>query len=199
VAEITATVTGLDELKLRFGQMTPRIKESLRTAIAVLQLSVTAKIQGLISGDLLRNRTGNLRSGIHPTPIETTETSVTGGVATGGQIYARINELGGVIRPQNAQFLTVPLAAVLTANGVARFSAREIIESPGQGGYIGTFFRNNVLFGKRGGADIEPLFALKSSVTITGKHYMQQGLESLHGEIQDRLTASVMGVVKGES
>src|SRR6185312_16324962 len=117
MASISAEVVGLDELKLRFGQMTPRLKQALRDAIAILQINVTARVQSLLSGELLRNRTGQLRSSIHPTDIIETETSVTGGIAT-NTIYARINELGGVIRPQNAQFLTVPLAAVLTANGV---------------------------------------------------------------------------------
>ncbi len=84
----------------------------------------------------LATRTGalkrSLRSGVEGSGLSDLRLrNVSAGVA-----YARVQEEGGEIRPQNGRYLTIPLDAAKTAAGVARFSARQFIDShPGE-----TFF-----------------------------------------------------------
>jgi hypothetical protein len=56
------------------------------------------------------------------------------------------------------------LAKRKPAKGVARFSARDLISNPQAFGYVGTFVHNRIIFGKKAGDNIVPLFVLKESV-----------------------------------
>ena len=145
-----------------------------------------AAIQRYLSGEALKNRTGTLERSITVAPVEETSTTIVGAVGT-NEIYARIQELGGTISAKNAANLTIPLDAALTPSGVARFSAREVIDNPSVAGMTGTFFAKSILFGKNGSA-ITPLFLLKPSVTLPARPYMSRALEEQRGAIEQRLS-----------
>jgi len=53
-----------------------------------------------------------------------------------GTSYARLQEYGGEVSPKNVKNLTLPQKAALTAAGVARFSARELLERRGDAFFL---------------------------------------------------------------
>lgn len=79
-------------------------------------------------GGPLRNRTGALRGSMKFDFVDGGKLgSIRLRCKSDGVIYARIQQFGGVIRPKNARFLTIPLDPALTSAGVARFTARQLI------------------------------------------------------------------------
>ena len=184
---IVGEIIGGTEMVARLQGVTPKARENVRETIRRLQQTLANNIKSqFLSGSPLHVRSGTLRGGINVGPIEESADEIRGPVGT-NTIYAAIQNYGGTITPKNSTYLTIPLDAALTPAGVMRWSAREIISSPGQGGYTGTFFRNGVLFGKTAGG-IEPLFALKTSVTIPARPYMEPGLESVRGDFNAGMT-----------
>jgi phage gpG-like protein len=129
----------------------------------------------ILSGQVLKVRTGRLRSSIAGVIIKTNDelTAIIGsGVRQGNRIsYANIHEVGGVIRPKRGKYLAIPLKGALTSSGSqlrgGAMSARD---------FPNTFIRrgksgNPIIFQKRGKGVI-PLFVLKKSVTIPARRYM---------------------------
>lgn len=81
--------------------------------------------------------------------------------------YMRAQDQGATITPKQAASLTIPIGAARTANGVARFSARDVIGNPGSFGYVGTFVRDGILFGSKGKKERPvPLFILAKRVHL---------------------------------
>jgi len=150
-----------------------------------------------LSGQALKARTGNLRRAIfHKVGAVANDVIGVVGVDLAKAKYGRIQELGGVIRPKKSKHLTIPLDAAKTGNGVARFTARDVISSPGSYGYVGTFTRNNIIFGKQDGGGIVPLFALKTSVTIRAVGYLKSTVEEKMSWIKQTLMDSIAAGVK---
>jgi hypothetical protein len=76
------------------------------------------------TGTVLQKRTGSLRNAMR-WANETAGKDVRASSYVAGPIsYARIQELGGVIRPRQRKYLTIPTPAVLTRAGVVRQGAR---------------------------------------------------------------------------
>lgn len=189
MSAIEVTLIGERELAGKFSSLGPALRAELRPTITALQWQLVGTIQASISGDILRNRTGQLRGSVVAGPIQESDTSISGAVGS-NTIYARIQELGGTISPSSAQSLTIPLDAVLTANGVARYTAREVIADPSVGNFTRVFARNGIIFGATGsGKDAEwtPLFVLKSSVTIPAHNYMARAIASLQDTVQSEM------------
>jgi phage gpG-like protein len=185
--EIKGVVTGGKDVAITLTELTPRAMPAVREAIVKTQYALQRIIQGqFLSGSPLHVRTGRLRASVVVDPIETRPGEITGPVGT-NLAYASIQEHGGTIVPKHVQFLTIPLEAAKTAAGVTRYTAREIIENPGIGGFTGTFFAKGILFGKAG-SSIEPLFALKSSVTLPARPFLAPGLEQVAGQFERNLT-----------
>jgi hypothetical protein len=78
-----------------------------------------------------------------------------------------------------------------TGNGVARASAHQVRDNPSAYGFKSTFIPKgkHVIMGVPLGASktIVPLFALKPSVTIPGRHYLETTLTQNWSWIADRL------------
>jgi phage gpG-like protein len=198
VALVEVTLIGDRELAAKFGSLGESLRNELRPTIKALQWQLVGTIQQLISGEVLKNRTNKLRDSIVAGSIQETDASIAGVVGT-NTVYARIQELGGTITPKNAKSLTIPLDAVLTANGVARYTAREVIADPTIAGFARVFTRNGVIFGSTGkGADAEwtPLFVLKQSVTIPPHEFMARALASLHDTIQSEMKEAMARAVE---
>lgn len=111
------------------SRMDPEFKRWGRT----WQTRVKARIGG---GGQLANRSHRLSDSINFIVDGTTAGSLRLRCYTSGVIYARIQELGGLVKPVNGRFLSIPLDAAKTSAGVARFSIRQFIDAhPGE-----TFF-----------------------------------------------------------
>ena len=120
------------------------------------------------SGDLVAAIEGSVK--VTGTTFET----VQGSIGAPGIVYARIHETGGIIRAKNVKFLTIPLKAALNANGTP------IMESARD--WPNTFCAksragNLIIFQKRG-AQIVPLYVLKSSVKIPPRLNMRTSLDA---------------------
>lgn len=102
--------------------------------------------------------------------------------------YMRILDKGGVIRPRNTRYLTIPIGKARTpSRAFGRFTARQLMSNPESAGYAGAFIRHGIIFGVPQGAssslsggargrkkasggvggrwNIEPLFKLVDQVT----------------------------------
>lgn len=187
-------IIGDKELSLKFEQMTPLLLEQIRQAVVGLQYELQGSIRRQLSGSLLKNRSGNLRNSFVPGSVSVEGASISGAVGS-NLVYARIQNMGGQINPKNAQNLTIPLSAVMTASGVARYSARDIISNPGAAGFTATFFRKGILFGKRGN-EIVPLFSLKKSVTLRGRHYIEAALAETKPKAEAAMKQAVEKALK---
>jgi len=96
-------------------------------------------VQSRLRGDPLKSRSGRLRGSLQSfvsgSKLDDLKLRLQGGE---GVAYAHKQERGGVIKPKNGKYLTIPTRANLSAAGVSRFpSARALIAAnPGK-----TFFR----------------------------------------------------------
>src|SRR5439155_20554568 len=137
------------------------------------------------SGALRRSISTDVTSG----PLEAV------GVISTGEPYARIQEFGGRISARNGANLTIPLAAALDADGLARFSAREVIATPGVGGFASSFVRKNILFGARPGLPPTPLFKLQPSVELPARSFFGAALSESRSEILAAFSSAVSGAI----
>ena len=136
-------------------------------------LALEAAIKVNVSGKILRVRSGRLRASITHR-VQQTPDGIEGRVGPNVP-YARIHEFGGVIRPKRSKHLTIPINEALTPAGVPRYTARQLIASPGVGGFSSTFFAKKTIFGVRSGRAI-PVFALVDMVRIKEKRFMRISL-----------------------
>jgi phage gpG-like protein len=179
---------------VELGQIAGRIAQGLEPEmIAATTMLREHIVEDKLSDDPLKARSGRLRNSI------TSEVSPNGNEATGliatAVPYARIQEFGGTITARAAANLTIPLAAALGGNGEARFSARELIANPALGGFIGTFVRKQILFGKGAGGAITPLFKLQASVEIPSRSFFRSALAENQSQILDLFRTGVANAI----
>lgn len=130
------------------------------------------------NGGLIGRRTGNLARSIRSVVI-TNGDQIVGEIGPDAlkAIYGAIQEHGGTIFPKRSRHLAIPLRGMTTGAGVARGSARQVIQSPSAFGFKRTFFRKGIIFGVKDQGSIVPLFVLKTQVTIPARHYLAKSLE----------------------
>lgn len=187
--------------------MRERVKVALVTAGATVQRATAANIG---PGQVVGVRTGTMQRSLFTSGVTETGdgTEIHVGYDLSKAPYARMQEMGGTVYPRNAAHLTIPLPAMLTANGVARGTARDVIASPQAFGYASTFTRNDVIFGVLGKTSTGrtrtrtmkdtgevrtsvPLFALKSSVELKARPALRDGLASSRDVILGLLQKAV--------
>lgn len=163
-----------------------------------------AVLRNMGDGGLIGRRTGNLSRALKQL-VTITPTGVIGELWPDPDQapYAAIQEDGGVVTPKRGRALAIPLAAMKTANGVARATAGQVKANPGAYGFQATFIPKGhaVIMGRIAGrvAPI-PLFALVQSVTIPARHYMATTLIQEWTWIADhleQLTADAVNVAFG--
>lgn len=152
--------------------------------------------QEKLSGQALKVRTGTTRRAVFSTVREeTSDVLLVVGVDVSKAAGARAQDLGATIRPKTAKALTIPIGEAKTATGVARFSARELISNPKSVGYTGAFFKNNVLFGVKGGKPVA-LFALRQSVALKPVGYLKSTASEKIAWAKDEIRKTVMSALK---
>jgi hypothetical protein len=180
VASISAELRGVGTFIAKVNGIPTRLQAAALKAMGVIgrELEKHVKTKHL-SGQSLDVRTGNLRRAVFHEVGRLPDGDVFTklGVDKKKAPYAAIHEMGGVIRPKKARHLTIPLTAARTGKGVAKFSARDVIQNPGSFGYVGTFTHNKIIFGKKQDGGIEPLFALKDQVTIKAVGYLSKTVQ----------------------
>lgn len=179
------------------------------TLIRIIAKEKLSAGRGAGTGWGLTRRTGNLtRALFYKVKLERNDALLTVGADGKKAAYAAIQEEGGVVRPVRSQNLTVPLEAARTANGVAKFTARQLFDNPESAGYVDAFTAKGVIFGvkqrKRKGeavdgfGSIEALFALKKEIKIPGKHCIRDTVDERRAWILDELGASAVDAAHGK-
>lgn len=157
----------------RAGQSLPvKLLSAMRRIGRSLEAYLKARHLSGRAPDSLDARTGTLRrAAFHRVEVGLVGRSVLVRVGLDQRKanYGRIHEFGGTIRPRKARKLTIPLKPMLTGKGVARMSAREFMRHPAAlRGFVGAFInkRGTAIMGVRDRGGVEPVFALKDSVTL---------------------------------
>jgi phage gpG-like protein len=126
-----------------------RIKERIRKGLVYTEKSKRRGTTLVKSGKLLRS--------IDAKVIDAKTILVTAGGP--GVPYARIHHEGGIIRPRNSQYLTIPLCAKAAAGRARDFE--------------NTFIAKGVIFQSNGeGKKPTALYLLRKQVTIPARPYM---------------------------
>lgn len=189
---ITAVISGGREIELSLSKAKPRVNAAAEKNMLDVTLLLTAHVKrNHLSGQSLKVRTGTGRRSIF-NRVERREDTVIGivGADLTKARYMRAQEMGATIVPKRSRYLTIPLPAVLTGNGVARFSARQVIDSPQSFGYRSVFFRNKVLFGSIKGR-LVPLFALKERVVLKRVGYLADSLREKQAMIMQIMSRAL--------
>jgi hypothetical protein len=154
------------------------LQPSLLDGMRRIGLGIESHVKGKLRGQVLKARTGTLSRAVFSRTQATGDgdVMVVVGVDSAKAPYGRIHEVGGIIRPRRAANLAIPIGEAKTRGGVARFSARQLVQNPRAFGYTGAFFRKNVLFGNRNRVPV-PLFVLKPQVAIKGTGYLSGSIE----------------------
>lgn len=114
-------------------------------------------------------------------------------------VYARIHEgwpdgrASTTMRPRNAQYLAIPLAAAKTPAGVARGGPRDFPDTFVQRSRQGTL----ILFQQVGSGGIVPLFILKREVVIPARPALRPTMQRFTPLILDDLGKAVQAALGG--
>ena len=171
-SKIKKIQTALDGVGLK------KKSDALSQSFRVAGIFLEARLKEKVGGDILNVRSGVLRNSIGSKVFFKSAKDISvvvgSGVRSGARTkYANIHEVGGTIVPVNKQWLTIPFPAALTSAGVLRASARQ---------WENTFIAKHIIFQKRG-KTIVPLFALKKSVKIPARRYMNKTLTEHGGKV----------------
>lgn len=157
---------------IRACQRAPgRMRVNLRRALGESGRAFVRDMEGRFGGDPLHSRTGFLKRsiGYEVTGEGTGDLALR--VFSAGAKYANLQEYGGVIRPVNADWLTIPLPDAKTPNGTPKGRARDFENT-----FIFKSKRGNLLIAQhtftRGGRRREKpklLFVLKKEVRVPAR------------------------------
>ncbi|HZP46270.1 MAG TPA: HK97 gp10 family phage protein [Candidatus Binataceae bacterium] len=188
-------VTGR-ELGQRFAQAGNQVRSLMAEAVHWAQLEAISAIRRNLKATH-KMRSGDLARSIAAEEIVESGTEISGRVGSNLE-YAEIQERGGTIHAKNVKNLTIPLDAMLTGRGIARGTARNVIDDPGSFGYERTFFRNGILFGSSDG-EVTPLFLLKPSVTLPARPYAAPAAEEIRPQMIDKVQRSLAALMGAQS
>jgi phage gpG-like protein len=170
----------IEAIKKRFDNITPEKQGSLAyRAFIEMSLFVERGLKQEVSGSSLNVKTGRLRTSIgSKVSLEADGLSavIGSGVRSGKRLpYANIHEDGGTITPKKGKYLTIPIGDNKRKDGLARFSASELIN--GYKTFLLPTNRGKVLMAIIAGTP-KPMFALVTSVRIPGTKYMSITLKN---------------------
>lgn len=145
----------------------------------------TTGIIRMVIYDTFQGRTGSLARSYSETFLGWSG-AVVSAASQSDHVAARIQDVGGTIRPKTRKFLAVPVGAgkLLPVGKWPRDFA------PGQLRFIKSFIRGRPsILAKVSKTKVEPMFVLVRSVTIPGKHYLDEA---------SKIAAPVVAGILGE-
>lgn len=187
-------LVGAEALALKLERSPKDIGKRLVSAFVKVGLGLVRHLkENELSGQALNVRTGHGRRSVtYRVFTQGNDIAVVAGPDLSKAKYMRAQDKGATITPVRARNLTIPIGEALTAKGVGRFTARQLISAPGSFGYVGTFVHNRVIFGKKADGNIVPLFVLKPSIRLKPVGFMAHTLSEKRGWAND----VIMSVVK---
>ena len=103
---ITGRIVGGQETLQKFAALEARVRDDLKHTIHLTAEALKTKVQGKLSGPVLKAPTGALKGSINVKDDFTTNSITSSvGVNLGSIPYARIHEYGGTILPKNGPYL----------------------------------------------------------------------------------------------
>lgn len=188
-------------LAAKFDQVPKNLGRAIVPGLVKVGLGLRAHLaQNELSGQALKVRTGQgRRSAFYRVEAgNDRDVQVVVGVDLRKAKYMRAQDKGAEITPKRAANLTIPVGPAQTAKGVARFTAREVIASPGSFGYIGTFVKNRVLFGTKGKNERPvALFILAKKVRLKAVGFLAHTLSEKRAWAESVLKEAVTAALKG--
>jgi hypothetical protein len=180
-------------LMAKLDGMPRNILEKLKPRMVRVGLGLVKHLkEEELSGQALKARTGTGRRSVTYRVIDDGQNlTVVAGPDLSKAKYMRAQDQGATITPQRVKNLTIPIGEALTPKGVGRFTARQVIESPGAFGYVGTFVHNRIIFGKRADKSITPLFVLKTSVRIKAVGFMAHTISEKREWAESEIAAGI--------
>lgn len=147
------------------------VNRSVRTAVAWVRRDAVL---------LAPHKSGHLRRHIRGRVEESTLLGASVGIVGTDVIYARIQELGGVVKARNVKYLTIPLGAAKTPSNITRGGARTFADT-----FVMRSRAGRLLIMQRRGRGLRPLFLLAPRVEIRGTHYLGRALEGNRPQIRE--------------
>jgi hypothetical protein len=143
---------------------------------------------GGTSANTLSKRSGHLIEAISESvKVEgTTIATVSGTIAIPAN--RAIHEKGGVLKPKQAKYLTIPLPAALDSKGIPLKKSAKDWENT----FIIKSKAGNLLIVQKQGIQLVPLYVLKTEVYIPPRLGMGKTLEAGQSYIVDRLAAAIL-------
>lgn len=168
------SIKNVDKIREQFGKgLFKGVKGGMLSTIGFIR-------RNLLRGQLLKWRTGDLSRSLTEKTIQKLNKTI--GRISSPLIYARLQELGGTIRPKRAKWLTIPTEFAKTPAGVVKGNARSFADT------FPLFRPGRVpLIMQERGDQVVPLFILKKRVKIKGKHFISGGIEKMLPEIRKNI------------
>lgn len=192
---ISRIVTAYDTAE---AALRPKLVQAHRVLGLLLQRVIRSE---KLAGQVLHARTRTLARAIFTETNDRAadrEIVTRVGVDLGKAPQGRVQELGGVIRPTRAKRLAIPVGRALTPAGVGRVSARTFMTNPSALGFTSAWVASlpgcAVILGQvgRGRArHVEPVFVLRSSVTIPPRSYLGATVREQQGVIHATIGAAI--------
>ncbi len=198
MTKLSMTINKADMKRItdKLKRMDPKKRNStIHRAFVLASLKVEASLKRNISGKMLKVQTGRLRNSIESRTEgigEGIQSIIGSGARTGKRLpYANIHEDGGIIKPKKGKYLTIPIETNRRQDGLAKNSAREIIDR------FDTFLipsrKGKVLMAKEKGSQErpKPMFAFVDEVTIKRTNYLSKTLKQNTREVIDIILRGV--------
>lgn len=184
-SQLTARVNKLAALAgPAFGQaVAPLVNEALKIG--------HDEVIRLLSGPVLKRRTGKAAGSVQVVPAQAEGDIVTGSIGSNVR-YLHFQFKGGTIVPRNAKWLAIPIGNALTPAGVPRYP------SPRDAGKLifipRTRAGNAILARRKPGGGLDPLFVLKKSVTIPPHNFLTAPKQTMLLQLKRTLPAVLQRV-----
>ena len=177
--------SGLTE---RLTAVQAQLRIGLRKEITRAALLGERAAKLLLTNQSLHVRSGRLRASVQSAVKEEGESWDLFLRAGGGAKdvrYARIHELGGVIRPVNAKYLAIPLPIARTAAGVSRYASPRQVPVPLA--FVQSLKGQPMLVESGGKNAGRPWYLLRKSVRMPARPYLAPALAQIQVGLETRL------------
>lgn len=216
--EITVTLEGITPFQQKLANLKTKLVKRLINEVNYVAIQLQTHIrQDLFrtysasgtSHDVLQRRTGSLSKSIQPIPAAVDGDVVRGGISI-GTAYAKVHfgKVGQVttITPKNSKYLTIPLPAAMTAQGVAKGRSGDkavfgkTFVGKSRAGNLIIFGTQMYQKGKKAGqskGEVTPLFLLKQSVNVKSRVHpedLTKWVQPILGKSLEALKAEMDGV-----
>ncbi len=188
----TIDVQGLRAFKKKALKNLAAVKRHGFDAVTAAMRKAQEIARDNVDGKVLNSRSGDLRDSI----TYTVDTEDRGQIIDAEfgfldpvgsvDLYGAIHEFGGIIKPVDAEVLTVPLDNAMDSEGNKIIEPTEIKDV-----YGASFWRNDILFG-RDGDEITPLFYAFDQIEVPEKRFLRDAIDEIEPDLLEDFVKRVL-------